>query len=290
MNSVDNADIYVPPFDPGETRTGSQGVQRREQSLALEFTQFAPGDTLEAYKTFSLDENYSRYGSLTWYVAGYQVPGYVPATDTLWYFVRFASDELGNSYYEYRAPLPPSSRPQAIAWSAVTLALTDMSNLKLRPGFPKVNPILYETDGPEGVKYVIKGRPSFTRLRRISVGLINGNGVTARTWPSGQLWVDEFRATDVAAEQRPALGKFLLQIERDRPRVGDDAAIMFEDRHLALAAEADRRLVADRNGMRRERQALVMQGQTRPPGKRAVAAVVAAAEFPQFQHGGLARA
>ena len=37
VNSVDNADIYKEPFDPGETRNGSESFQRREQSIALEF-------------------------------------------------------------------------------------------------------------------------------------------------------------------------------------------------------------------------------------------------------------
>ncbi len=199
VNSVDNADVYVPPFDPKERRNGSQGVKEREQSLALEFTQFDVGDTLEAYKNFSVDENYSRYGKLDWYVTGFDIPNYDPARDTLWYFVRFASDETGRNYYEYRAPVPTSSRLGSVNWARVSLPLTDLSNLKLKTGFPAFDPILYH-DSSGTVRYVIKGRPSFTRLRRISVGLINGNGVAAQRWPRGQLWIDEFRATDVAKD------------------------------------------------------------------------------------------
>jgi hypothetical protein len=64
VNTVDNADDYVPPFDPGRTVNGNQEVLRREQSLALEFTNLGPGTTLEAFKTFSLDEDYSRYDNV----------------------------------------------------------------------------------------------------------------------------------------------------------------------------------------------------------------------------------
>jgi hypothetical protein len=198
VNTLDNAEIYVPPFDPGETRSGNQALQRREQSLALEFTRLGVGDTLEAYKTFSIDENYSRYGKLDWFITGYDIPSYDPAADTLWYYVRFASDEAGRNYYEYRAPVP--AQPGGISWARVSLPLTDLSNLKLRPDFPKTEPILFASDGAGGVRYVIRGRPSFTRLRRISFGLINGDGVTAREFPRGQLWFNEIRATDVARD------------------------------------------------------------------------------------------
>ena len=49
---------------------------------------------------------------------------------------------------------------------------------------------------------MVKGRPSFTRLRRISVGLLNLEGTTI--YSSGRLWVDELRATDVARDRGQA--------------------------------------------------------------------------------------
>jgi hypothetical protein len=206
VNNVDNADIYVPPFDPGSTRNGAQDLTRREQSIELEFSQLQPGDSLEVFKTFSLDENYSRYGTLRFFVAGFDIPGYQPpvggvVTDSLFYFVRFASDERGVNYYEYRAPVPSSSTPGAIGWSEVQLKLTDLSNLKLDPQFAGRDTIIAPGAEP-GVTRVVKGRPSFTRLRRISVGLMNLGG--AEVYPAGRLWVDELRATDVARDRGQA--------------------------------------------------------------------------------------
>jgi hypothetical protein len=195
VNNVDNADVYRAPFDPGSTRNGAQDLTRREQSLALEFTRLLPGDTLEAYKTFSLDENYSRYGTLRFYVAGFDIPGYDPATGNLSYFVRFASDERGINYYEYRAPVPPSSG--GVAWSDVQLKLTDLSNLKLEPQYAGQDTIIAPGPSP-GVTLIVKGRPSFTRLRRISFGVLNLD--PAVTYSSGRVWVDELRATDVARD------------------------------------------------------------------------------------------
>ena len=88
------------------------------------------------------------------------------------------------------------------------------------------------------------------------------------------------RFPGLSAKQRRAVRKFLFQIKRDRPRVGDHPAVMFEDRDLVLAAEANRRFVADSNGMRGEGEALVMQCQAGPPGIGAEAAIVTAAKFP----------
>lgn len=199
VNTVDNADRYVAPFDPGRTRSGSLELVRREQSIALEFTDLDAADTLEAYKTFSLEENYSRYGKLRWYAAGFQIPGYDPLADDLSYFVRFASDERGQNYYEIKRRVPRSSTPRSIGWEEVQAEIEKISRFKLAEDFPRTDPILYRAADPAtGDSIVIKGRPSFTRIRRISFGLINGG--SSRPFPSGQLWFNELRATDVAKD------------------------------------------------------------------------------------------
>lgn len=201
VNNLDNADIYQPPFLPGQTRNGNQEVTRREQSIALEFTQLQPGGSVEAFKTFSIDEDYSRYGNLRWYVAGYNVPGHLP-NDSLRYFVRFSSDEIERNYYEISAPLPPSSPardPDHIVWESAVLKLTDISNLKLNADYKDNDTVPYRYDVPNSqVRYAIKGRPSFTRLRRVSFGLVNQD--TSFTFPEGQMWFNEIRATDIAKD------------------------------------------------------------------------------------------
>jgi hypothetical protein len=202
VNSLDNADVYVPPFDPGQTRNGSQELTRREQSMSLEFTDLKPGAALETFKTFSLDENYSRYGKLSWYAAAFGVRDSSKAvclsTPGLYYFVRFASDEQGRNYYEYRASLPANSSAKQISWNEIRLQLTDLSNLKLNPDFQKADPNRYGVAGAApGESLFVIGRPSFTRLRRISFGLLNQGG---SHYSSGQLWFNELRATDVAKD------------------------------------------------------------------------------------------
>src|SRR5262245_41429648 len=156
VNSVDDADKYKAPFDPGETRNGNQGFTRREQSIALEFADLAPDDTLEAFRTFSIPENYSRYGTLRWFGSSFEVSAdsaatgkplgtYDPAVDKLFYFVRFASDDKGQSYYEIKRPLPPSSVALDIHWEEVLAGIERLSQVKLNPDFPVRDPILYRT-------------------------------------------------------------------------------------------------------------------------------------------------
>ena len=202
VNSQDNADVYVPPFDPGQTRNGSQELTRREQSMSLEFTDLKRGAALETFKTFSLDEDYSRYGKLSWYAAAFGLLDSTgvrcDSTPGLFYFVRFASDEQGRNYYEYRASLPANSRAREISWNEIGLQLTDLSNLKLNSDFQKADPNRYGVAGKApGESLFVVGRPSFTRLRRISFGLLNQSGPR---YGSGQLWFDELRATDVAKD------------------------------------------------------------------------------------------
>jgi hypothetical protein len=201
LNNVDNADEYTAPFDPGTDRSGGLPLSRREQSLGLEFTQLAPDDTLEVFKTFSIDENYSRYGSLNFWIGGSRFEDYAALADSLeniQYFVRFASDELGRNYYEYKARLPIDPDSTRIPWQEVRLKLTDLSNLKL--GFPTTDP-MYRVPGPAGNdSIIIKGRPSFTRLRRVSFGIINANRSPLHVMPGGRVLFDELRATDVAKD------------------------------------------------------------------------------------------
>ena len=209
VNSVDNADIYAPlPFDPGDTRgSGNQGYQRREQSIALEFADLFPDDTLEAFRTFSIPEDYSRYGKLNWFSAAFEVSKtdlngtpqgtYDPAVDSLFYFVRFASDDKGLSYYEIKRKMPPSSVGLHIAWQEVLAEVAELSQAKLDPGFPTRDPILFHTALANGDSLILKGRPSFTRLLRISMGVVNQSAVRRFT---GQLWFDELRATDVSRD------------------------------------------------------------------------------------------
>ncbi len=198
VNTQDNADVYRAPFDPGTTLNGSQTLQRREQSISMEFRKLEPAEQVEAFRTFSLDEDYSRYGKLDWYITGFGIHDSLDAitNEGLDYFVRFASDEQGLNYYEYRAPVPLSPAANGLAWKEVTVALTEFSGIKLHPGYnvTRGDTVALAPGSPDSI--IIHGQPSFTRLRRVSFGLVNQGGHV----DTGQLWFDELRGTDVAKD------------------------------------------------------------------------------------------
>src|SRR5579863_2870490 len=85
---------------------------------------------------------------------------------------------------------------------------------------------------------------------------------------------------DSTAKQAGAIGEFPLKIESDCPGIGHHTVFVSKDRDFGLAAETDRRFVADSDRMNRKRQSLVMQRQPCPPAKRAVTAIALATEFP----------
>ncbi len=209
VNSVDNAE-YVLPFDPGDTRDGNAGFKRREQSISLEFERLHPRNSVEAFKTFSLPENYSRYGVLRWWASGFDVRRldaagndlgrYDPAQDSLYYFVRFASDDKGANYYEIRRRFPKLTVAiDTSGWEQVAAEIEKLSAVKLDPAFPVRDPVLYTTRLANGDLLTVKGRPSFTRLLRVSFGVVNTDSLRDYRY-SGQLWFNEMRATDVAKD------------------------------------------------------------------------------------------
>src|SRR5262249_43018097 len=143
---------------------------------------------------------------LRWFAASFDVRkhdlqgndlgAYDAATDSLFYFVRFASDDKGQSYYELKRRLPATSAPLAIHWEEVLADIAKMSQAKLDPAY-NANRNEFHTLLANGDSLVLVGAPSFTRLLRISIGLLNESGDQRFT---GQLWFDELRATNVAKD------------------------------------------------------------------------------------------
>jgi hypothetical protein len=166
-----------------------------------------PGGEVSAYRPTTLPEDYSRYRAIRFYAAALD---FVPQ-DSLRFFVRFISDAGNdlNNYYEYSAPLPPTvplgSKP--IPWSQFDLALTDFSNLKINLSSDSSS-AEFDRASINGLeKFKLFGRPSFTRVQRVVMGLMSSRAapdsasrdsayVAGRTG-SGELWIDELRAVDV---------------------------------------------------------------------------------------------
>ncbi len=201
VNNKDNAD-YVSPVAVRRTN----GITEREQSISFDFQNLRAGDEFLAFRPLLDARDYTLYQTIAFYAN----PRFetIPS-DTVEYFVRFGSDASNDSlsYYEVSTLLTQfDPRRREDGWLDFRLDLTDLSNVKLK--YPACEPAgegCYLVGGPEkpreqignGLELTIRGNPSFSRVRRVSMGLRN---VTGREVPRGSVWMDELRMGDVRRE------------------------------------------------------------------------------------------
>lgn len=215
-NREDEA-VYVPPIKLSSQTQAGSSAEEREQSLALRSENLVPGGRVSAYRPTTLSEDYSRYKSIRFFAAALDFS----PQDSVRFFIRFLSD-AGNderNFYEYSAPVPPAiplgTKPNPFPWVNYDLVLTDFSNLKINLPQDSLSAVL-ERPGPTGgiERLKVSGRPSFTRIQRVVIGLENAHAAPDsasrdsvyaldRTQP-GELWVDELRSFDVARDRGTA--------------------------------------------------------------------------------------
>jgi hypothetical protein len=215
VNNREDDAVYQPPYQVGtQTQTGSS-VAEREQSLAIRALNLVPGGQVSAYRSAPSAEDYSRYRSLRFYAAALDFA----ATDSVRFYVRLVSDSGNeqNNYYEYSAPVPPAvplgTKP--VPWIQYDLVLTDFSHLKVGLDQDSTQAATEQTAPGGGVARLrVVGRPSFTRVQRAVIGLVNAAAApdsaardsayaAGRTQP-GELWLDELRAYGVARDHGSA--------------------------------------------------------------------------------------
>ncbi len=179
INNKDNGDIYQPPPIPiGEENR----IPKREQSLVLVARNLFPADTVSTYKSFAGGNDYTQYLSLKFWLRG--------DSDSLTYFIRFGTDSV--NYYEYATPVPT-------VWESKEFNLDELSILKMG-----VESLTADTTvrRPDGGWLRLKGRPSFTKVQRITMGLVNMPGRTDSTMvASDSVWVDELMLTSIKKER-----------------------------------------------------------------------------------------
>ncbi len=203
VNNKDNAD-YAKVVPVAVRRTN--GITEREQSISFDFQNLRPGDEFLAFRPLLDARDYTLYQTIAFFVNPRfeEIP-----SDTVEYFVRFGSDASNDSlsYYEVSTRLTEfDPRRREDGWLDFRLDLTDLSNVKLKyPVCETAGEACYLVGGPEkpreqignGLELTIRGNPSFSRVRRVSMGLRN---VTGSEVPRGSVWMDELRMGDVRRE------------------------------------------------------------------------------------------
>ena len=225
VNNKENSN-YQPPF--GIQRVNS--VQEREQSISLEYENFRDGNELQAYRPVQTSSDYTLYQVVAYYVS----PQFESPDDSVEFYLRFGSNASTDtlSYYEISTTLTRDDpRLRADHWLDLRFKLTDLSRLKLNapPGTPADSFLVggppsappppggYGGGGHDkfirtgasesvhsapadignGLYVTVRGLPSFSRVRRLSVGLRNKSG---HEIPKGTVWFDELRMGAVRKE------------------------------------------------------------------------------------------
>lgn len=218
-NTYDNPGEYTSP--PGAIIEYDRvtGLQNKEQSLILTYTNLQPNHSAQAYRTLFTDQDYTLYNTLRLYIHG---SDHFEGGRSPDFFIRFGSGEF--DYYEYRTRVFPGwddanhlrvvfddltilkSETEAARATATTMDTTytvTLSDGKERPvrfkeGPPGTGRTL-AIAGLDGTKeYRVLGAPALARVRHITVGIYNPYD---RELAGGELWLDELRAGDVRRDR-----------------------------------------------------------------------------------------
>jgi len=194
-NTFDNVGEYFPPPGVSGVRDRITSLLSKEQSLAVTFEQLPAGVEGEVFRSIIKAEDFTLYRGLEMFFYGKPAAGWIANEDTshLMAFLRFGADE--NNYYEYHTIIYPGWDDR----NHVVINFDEIATLKeemlaewgARSGIP---------DTTEG-QYRVRGRPSLTNIKRLSVGVMNQH-------PSlpidGEIWADELRVTDVRRDNGTA--------------------------------------------------------------------------------------
>lgn len=181
---------YEPPFRVEVDE--ETGIEEREQSLALLFESLEPGYSASARKVFYSDDNYTGYESLELYVHGND--GIDPGSLL---FMRIGADTA--NYYEYSFEVSPGwLQREGANVNRLTVPLASFTDLKLPP-YEDLDVAEIQGDTVSLARETFKrvGWPSFSRVRRLTLGVRNGHADPMGDDVSGEIWIDDLRLADV---------------------------------------------------------------------------------------------
>lgn len=208
VNTEENEDYEPPPGVEGFLDK-TTGLREKEQSLAIEFKDFAPGDTGMAEKIPYRPEDLTGYRQLEMWVHGDSLRSDVQ------YFLRVGTD--AQNFYEYSSTIVPGWDEE----HSVKMVFDEMTPLKLELQELRLDdPTIGELSDPP---YRIVGKPSLTKIKYYALGVVNMdsttieepldttkiidvNPVTLSSYSngdpvSGEVWFDEMRLTEVRKDR-----------------------------------------------------------------------------------------
>ena len=203
INFEDNYPKYsIPPgvFQEKDRAHPDENVLRNEQSLDLVINNLPDGESREAVKYLYRPLDVFNYSEMKLFIHGDEnpMPGSLSYSTNGTYasevYFRFGADT--NNYYEYRQPVLPG-------WNEISIPFDDLTTIKQARDSANV---VYRipVEGKPGHFYQIKGNPTLTSVKFLSVGVRNIRGrspITSLDFLSGEVWVNELRV--VGADDSP---------------------------------------------------------------------------------------
>ncbi len=196
----DDPEYYSPPgvFRERDRSQPDQQVYRNEQSMNLIVKNLPQGQHREAVKYLFRPLDVFNYKQMKLFIHGdNKVESHsVSYTDGTNYncevYFRFGADS--NNYYEYRQPVVAD-------WNEITIDFSELTAIKTDRGDLVDSVFRKPVPGRPGNFYAIKGNPSLTSVKFLTVGILNKDGTFDPGPVSGDVWVNELRV--IGADNSP---------------------------------------------------------------------------------------
>ncbi len=184
INNKDNPSIYKSPYTVEE----EEGIQSKEQSLLLEFENFADASAFKVLKRFyGSGQDYQQYRQLMFFLQG---DDNVAFSDSLFFYLQIAFDST--NYYEIEVPVSDFNTG---VWYLTTINLSDLTNLKIDADSSVVEGFITDAvNQNREYKAKLFGDPTLFQVRYLFAGARNKGGSSI---PEGQIWFNDLQLGDV---------------------------------------------------------------------------------------------
>jgi len=198
VNIEDNYPAYQSP--PGVQRERDRSrpdeeIYRNEQSLNLTLTDLKLGQSREALKVMTKALDVFNYTEMKLFVHGDDSPGvdgvsYIGANGpNAEVYFRFGLDS--NNFYAYKQPITPG-------WNEISILFKELTALKGTRDTSEIkSEFVFPVSGFTDHYYVVKGNPSLTAVKFLSVVIVNKSSGSI----SGSVWINELRV--IGADDTP---------------------------------------------------------------------------------------
>lgn len=198
----ENPEYQSPPgvFQERDRTRPDENILRNEQSLNLIIKELPEGESREAVRYLFRPLDVFNYTEMKLFIHGDRndIPGSVSYTDissgrySAEVFFRFGGDT--NHYYEYRQPVQAG-------WNEISIIFSELTAIKQIPRDSISQIIEVPVPGRPGHFYRLKGNPTLTSVKFLSVGIYNLNDDFNPGPLSGEVWINELRV--IGADDSP---------------------------------------------------------------------------------------